>query len=54
MIYKSDLKEQIYKLERRINELEYALLQANVFNYDTRSVYSTQYGRVLINEVKTK
>lgn len=54
MIYKSELQEQIYKLERKISLLEDALMQAGVFGYDNRPTYSNGYYKLIINEVKTK
>ena len=54
MTSKHQLQDEIYKLEIRIRNLEDALIYAGVFSYDTRTTYSTQYGRVLINEVKNK
>lgn len=54
MTSKYDLAEQIYQLEKRIRNLEDALIYAGVFSYDSRAVYTTQYGRVLVNEVKNK
>jgi hypothetical protein len=54
MTSKSDLEEQIYKLERRLRDLEDTLVYAGVFSYDERAVYTTQWGRVLINKVKVQ
>ena len=54
MTSKHQLQDEIYKLQIRIRNLEDALIYAGVFSYDTRTVYSTAYGRVVINEVKNK
>lgn len=54
MTSKSDLEEHIYKLERRLRDLEDTLVYAGVFSYDERAVYTTQWGRVLINKVKVQ
>lgn len=54
MIFNSELRERIYKLERKINDLEFALVHAGVFTYDDRLTYDSGYARLVINEVKSK
>lgn len=54
MTSKYDLVEKIYKLECRINDLEYALIQAGVFNYNDQPMYNTPYGALVINKIGKK
>lgn len=51
-VSKEKLRRRIRDLECKVENLEYALIQAGVFSYNEQPMYDTGYGLLVVNKGK--